>query len=168
MKEIDLKKLFDLALDQVVSLEEGLYAFSKKLREDYDLKQFFDDPTADKKRKKKMFHQLMPEASLLFSDLIELIIAEGMEKSIPQISEKFTEMVIRKLNMNFVDVSTPHPLTEKERKAIEKMVGGKVLLRVKQDPSLIAGIRFRTSDGRYFDCTLKGALDKLKEEIVHA
>ena len=168
MREIDVKKLFDMAMDEVVQLEEGLYGFSRALKNNYDLCVFFEDAAVTPEHKKKMFNDLYPGAVPILKQVIELLIDEGLEKSAGQLSEELTKMVSERLKITFADVQTPFPLTDEERGKIEKFVGEKAHLRIKIDPSLIGGIKVMTSDGRLLDGSLKGTIERLKEDLSYA
>ena len=168
MKEIDVKKLFEMALDEVVALEEGLYSFTRLMRDNYDLCVFFENGAVTPEQKKKMFADLHPGAEPILKQVVDLLIDEGLEKSTGQLSEELTKLVSERLKITFADVVTPFPLTDGERVGIEKFVGDKAHLRVKIDPSLIGGIRVMTSDGRLLDGSLKGTIERLKEELTYA
>ena len=168
MKEIDVEKLFEMAMDEVASLEEGLYSFSRRLLGNYDLSVFFEDTTVPAARKKKMFANLYPSADSILLDVVNFLIDEGLEKSMTRISEELTKMVSERLQLIFAEVTTPYPLTGEERSRIKKFVGTNAVLRVTIDPALIAGVKIMTSDGRLFDSSLKGAIYRLKEELTYA
>ena len=168
MKEIDVKKLFESALEEVAALEEGLHAFSELLKDNYDLCVFFENPAVAKKDKKKMFADLFPKAEPILKQVVNLLIDEGLEKSAMQVSAELTKLVSERLELTFADVTTPYPLTDEERARIEAFAGPRARLRVKIDPSLIGGVRVMTSDGRLLDGTLKGTIDRLKEELTYA
>lgn len=167
MKEIDVEKLFDSAMEEVAELEEGLHAFAELLKDKYDLCVFFEDPAVAKKDKKKMFEELFPAAEPILKQVVELLIDEGLEKSTVEVSADLTKLVAERLQLTFAEVTTPYPLTDEERKKIEQFVGKNARLRVKIDPSLIGGIKVMTSDGRLLDGTLKGTIDRLKEDVSH-
>ena len=168
MKEIDVKKLFELAMDEVVALEEGLCAFSRLLRDNYELCVFFENAAVTPEQKKKMFAGLQPGAEPILKQVINLLIDEGLEKSTGRLSEELTKLVSERLKITFADVTTPFPLTGEERAGIEKFVGEQAHLRVKLDPSLIGGIKVMTSDGRLLDGSVKGTIERLKEELTYA
>jgi ATP synthase F1 delta subunit len=168
MKEIDVKKLFDLALDEVVNLEEGLYAFAGLVRGNYELRQLFENPLVPPADKKQAFARLFPEALPLFRDLVQLLIDENLAKSLIGLSEKLTRMVAARLKLTFVDLSSPYPLSDEQRQQVEKLIGSRAYVRVTIDPSLIGGIKFLTSDGRAYDGSLKGKLERMKEKLAYA
>jgi ATP synthase F1 delta subunit len=168
MKEIDVKALFEMAMDEVVALEEGLYAFSSLLRDNYELCVFFENAAVTPEQKKKMFAELQPGAEPILKQVVNLLIDEGLEKSTGELSEELTKLVSERLKITFADVLTPYPLTDGERAKIEAFVGEKAHLRVRLDPSLIGGIRVMTSDGRLLDGSLKGTIERLKEDLAYA
>ena len=168
MKEIDVKKLFEMAMDEVVALEEGLYSFTRLMRDNYDLCVFFENGAVTPEQKKKMFADLHPGAEPILKQVVNLLIDEGLEKSAGELSEELTKLVSERLKITFADVTTPFPLTDGERAEIEKFVGEKARLRVRLDPSLIGGVRVMTSDGRLLDVSLKRTIERLKEEMTYA
>lgn len=167
MKEIDVRRLFETALDEAAELEEGLHYFSELLKDNYDLAVFFEDQAVAKKDKKKMFAELFPGALPLLRQVIGLLIDEGLEKSLVKLSEELTKLVSERLGLTFADVRTAYQLTAEERTRIEKFAGPNARLRVKVDPALIGGIRVMTSDGRLLDGSLQGTIDRLKEDVNH-
>lgn len=167
MEQIDVKQLFLAAAGQEIALEEALYAFSGVLTGNFELRFFFENPLLPPENKKKLVAGMFPDALPLFKDLINLLIDEGMEKQVVGMAEAFARMVSEKLNIIFVNVRSAYPLSEEEKKSIEKLVGSKMCVRVEIDPSLIGGFSFHTEDGRFFDASLQGSLDKLKKEIIY-
>jgi F-type H+-transporting ATPase subunit delta len=168
MKEIDVKKLFELAGAEAVALTEGLYAFTSQLHGNYELAVFFENTSVPREQKKKMFADLYPEAAPTLKQLITLLIDEGLERSAGQLSEELTKMVSERLQIVFADVQTAFPLTDEERTKIETFVGEQAHLRVRLDPSLIGGVKIMTSDGRLLDGSIKGTIERLKEELTYA
>lgn len=168
MREIDVKKLFELAVDQVIGLEEALFKFRQLLRDDYELSFFFENPLVPKEDKRHRLSGLVPEAPAIFNELVNLLIDEGLEKSVAALSEKLTKLVSERTGTVFVDVTTPFPLREEDLQQIRRVLGGKPHLRVTLDKKLIGGIRLLASDGRYFDGSLAGAIEELKEEMINA
>ncbi|HVN66792.1 MAG TPA: F0F1 ATP synthase subunit delta [Candidatus Sulfotelmatobacter sp.] len=168
MNDIDIKKLFDLAEDEVVELEDGLNTFAKLLQEKYDLRVFFERPDIPAANKKKMLADLLPDAEPIVIQVLHFLIDECLGKGACSLSEQMTKLLFERRNINYADVHTPYPLTVKENEEIEQFVGENAHLRVTIDPSLIAGVRILTYDGRLFDSSLKRAIERLKEELTYA
>jgi len=168
MRDIDIGKLLEIAGDRSVALEEGLLSVARLMQDNYELGVFFEDQAITPEHKKKMLADLFPGADPLLSGLIGLLIDQGLEQRLGQLSEELTKAVSEKQGITFADVTTPYLLTDGERRRIEEFVGDKVRLRIEIDPTLIGGIRIMTSDGRLLDGSLKGTIERLKEELIHA
>ena len=168
MKEIDLDKLFEIASNEALPLEEGLHSFSLLLREDFKLRVFFEDRMIPAEKKKKKFRRLFPGALPLLSDLIYFLIDEELERNFIKLSEKFTKLVSKKLKVTFVDVESAYALTKEELERIREFVGGSPHMRARRNPALIGGFKLLTSDGRYFDCSLNSGISRLKDKLAYA
>jgi F0F1-type ATP synthase delta subunit len=168
MKEIDLDKLFEIAKDEALSLEEGLHSFLILLREDFKLRIFFEDRRIPGDMKKKKFRRLFPKALPLLSDLICFLIDEELERNFIKLSERFTKLASKKFKITFVDVESAYALKKEELEGIREFIGGEPHVRVRRDPSLIGGFKLLTSDGRYFDCSLISGISRLKDKLAYA
>lgn len=162
MKAVDLNKLLELAGRDIIPLEEGLFALSKIMREDYQVRAFFENPLLSVENKKKAFIKIFPEAVPLCRQLVGALFDEGLERAILPLAEKLTILVAQRLNVVFTNVTSPVTLTAAEQQQIKELIGGQVCLRLEIDRSLIGGLKVLTSDGRLFDGTIDGALERLK------
>ena len=97
-----------------------------------------------------------------------MLLQEKLEKQIIKLAEGFTRLMSSKTGTVFAEVETAFPLAEMEKQNISTFIGGKVVVREVVRPALIGGIKVRVSDGRYFDGSLSGGLEKLKESLVNA
>lgn len=166
MKAIDLDKLYRVSGKKALELEAELHAFSRMLNGHFELKYFFGDPSVPSANKKKMFRKILPKASKLFRSLINLLIDNGLIKSTALISEKFTNIVADRMNIDLVDVISAHPLSEEEVKMVREKLGRTARIRMGIDKGLIGGLKVMWSDGRYADMSLSGQLDSMKESIL--
>lgn len=157
-----------MAGEDLFPLEEGLYAFSNLLRGSQELRLFFENPLVPAESKKRAFAEILPGANLFLKDLVGFLVDRQMEARLIELSQEFTRTVSQKLGIIFADVKSPYPLTEEEKNRIAKLLGGKARLRVEVDRSLTGGAVVFTSDGRYFDASIKGMLEKMKEELAYA
>ncbi|OGB89755.1 ATP synthase F1 subunit delta [candidate division WOR-1 bacterium RIFCSPHIGHO2_01_FULL_53_15] len=168
MKEIDLEKLYEIAGKEALTIESELNSLAKLLVKNFELRTFFENATFSKEAKTKLLAEVMPGVSVLFRNLIGLLIDENMEKAAIKLSERFTQLAARKTGTVFAEVAAAAALSEGEKKKIVDWLGGQVNLREEIDPDLIGGVKIFTSDGKYFDGTLSGALENLKESIINA
>src|SRR3989344_350864 len=166
MKEIDLEKLYEIAGKEALTIESELNSLAKLLVKNFELRTFFENATFSKEAKTKLLAEVMPGVSVLFRNLIGLLIDENMEKAAIKLSERFTQLAARKSGTVFAEVGAAAGLSEGEKKRIVDWLGGQVNLREEIDPDLIGGVKIFTSDGKYFDGTLSGALENLKEAII--
>jgi ATP synthase F1 delta subunit len=167
MKEIDLDKLYEIAGQEALTLESELNALAKLLAKNFELRSFFENAAFSKEARSKLLAEVMPGASELFWRLIGLLLDERLEKGVIKLSERFTRLAASRTKTVFAEVATAYPLAADEKKKITGRLGGRVNLREEIDTSLIGGVRIFTSDGKYFDGSLKGALANLKESIIN-
>jgi len=167
MKEIDFARLFEMLKGRELGFEDELHAFAKALRDNFDLRGFMEDERVPAENKKKFFSLLQPQASPFFKGFIELLVDQGLEREIIYLAERVTQLTSSRLGVTFVNVQTAQPLSGEQEEKLKKVVRGNVILRTKIDPNLIAGVKFITSDGRYFDGSLKNKIEKLKDELIH-
>lgn len=168
MKEINVEKLFMIAKDEAIELEEALHTLSQFLNQDYEMRLFFFHPLIKPESKKRFFTVILPGAPKVFSELMALLFEKKLERKIFWLSKKFTELVSEKMNVNFVSVRTPYHLTNIEKKLIEELVGGNVYLRVDIDPSLIAGVKLLTNNGKFYDLSINGCLEEMRGKMINA
>jgi len=168
MKQIDLKRLYELAGGQALVLEEGLYHFTGLMRKDQPFREYFENEAVPQEKKKELFSALEPAAPAIVKDFISFIIENRLGRALVKLSNDFTREVAAREGIVFATVQSAMPVEEKERQEIKKYLGDQVCLRQEIDLSLIGGLRFWTSDGRYFDGSLRGAINKLKEKVAYA
>jgi F0F1-type ATP synthase delta subunit len=132
------------------------------MREDYQVRAFFENPLLLTENKKKAFARIFPGAAPFCRQLVGALFDEGLERTILPLAEKLTNLVAQRLNVTFANVTSPVVLTSAEQLRIKKLIGGQVCLRLTVDRNLIGGLKITTSDGRLLDGTLDGALERLK------
>jgi len=88
---------------------------------------------------------------------------------LPDLAESFTEEADRRMDIHKAVVISATALTQTQkdslRTALEKKTSGTVQLDEHIDDSLLAGFRVELN-GRMFDGSLRGRLDKLKHAII--
>jgi len=167
MKEIDLDKLFEMVEGRELEFEAELHEFARVLRGDFELRGFFEDERVPAENKKKFFSMLQPQATSFFRGVIELLVDQGLDREIVNLAERVTQLTARRMGVTFVNITAAQPLSVEQEEKIRQVVRGKVILRAKIDPALIAGIKFITSDGRYFDGSLQHKIESLKDNLIH-
>ncbi|MFH1386343.1 MAG: F0F1 ATP synthase subunit delta [bacterium] len=164
MKEIDVEKLYDLAGKDALQLERELYRFSYALNSDLDLKYFFVDNGVSEKNKRTVLADLFPAASRVFRDLFNLLLREELLERLSWLANKYSEVVSKKTATEYLEVTSAVPLlNENVFKAIKP---DKIRYRFKVDPKIIGGLKLKWEDGRYYDSTLQGEIEAIKEALI--
>lgn len=86
------------------------------------------------------------------------------------LAASYAEEADRRLGMADALLTTAAPLTEKQRQRIvgrlETITGKQIRLAEQQDESIIAGFQVHL-DGLFFDGSLRGQLNQIRETIAH-
>ena len=164
MREIDVFKLYELASNNAVKLDEELYRFSRLLYHNFELKTFFEDGSIPAEARKKMLVELHPDSSTLMRELIGLLIDQDLIRQLGWLAHHYSELISRKTGAPLVEITSAQVLPEDQKKEIMRFTEGR--RRFEVDPAIIGGVRIKWEDGRYLDASLKGRLEALKEEIL--
>lgn len=162
-KAVD-KKRFEEARDE-------LKAFLEILNSNSDLKEFLLNPFYTKNQKKEVVQTILDEIKFSeeISNLILLLIDKGRLHYLSFIINEFIKVWEDENNVYPVEIYTPLKLdseTKKEiLKSLEKKFGGKVSAEFLIDKKLIGGILIKYKS-TYYDGSVAGALNKLKEKII--
>jgi F-type H+-transporting ATPase subunit delta len=102
--------------------------------------------------------------------LLDYLVAKNRTDIIPALAASFAHEADERLGISQGVLTSAHPLDE-ARKAdivsrLEKITGKQIRLREETDESLIAGFQVRL-DGRFYDGSLRGRLNRLKEKMIH-
>jgi len=168
MKQVNLNRLYDLAGNKALELEEGFYTLRKLLEKNFNLMVFLENSLIPKEQKKKLLKDLLKSPPKFLIELINLLIDEELEKEIIKLSHEFSELVSKKQKIKLVEVTTAFPLEDSEKKGIESLLKEKSLLRLQLDPSLLGGFKLKVAGGLSLDASLKGKLNKLREDLINA
>ncbi len=148
-----------------------LNAFAEILRSNRELKEFLLNPFYTKSQKRSVVEAVLKEIKFsdVSSNLILLLIDKGRLHFLPFIINEFVKIWEDENNIYPVQVYTPLKLDAQIKKEIlkslEKKFGGKVDAEFILDKSLIGGILIKYKS-TYYDGSISGALNKLKEKII--
>lgn len=168
MIKIDINKLLEIAGQKTLELEEETSQLDRLLAQSFELKVFFEDSNVSQPAKLKLINQLLPKTLPLFQQFIALLIENRLEKKYHRLAGEITRRAAEKNNLVIAEVASAMPLTEGEKSQISQLLNKKVKVRAEIDQSLIGGLKFRTSDGRFFDGSLQNSLNNLKESLANA
>lgn len=165
MPAVDVEKLYELAGEEVERLAEEFYKFDYFLDEHYEIKNFLNDYTLSQAVRKDVLERVSGAASPLFKEVIGLLEKELLHE-FSWLTDRLVALVEERRKVKYVKVSSAFPLEPAQLDQIVGTCGPRVKYNALVEPELIAGFRIDYADGRVRDCSLKGALEKLKAEMI--
>ena len=164
--------LFEAAseLDRIEEVEEELKALSEIFDENPSMVSLLNDPTFSAAEKKEVVRKIfegriMPE----MLNFLYILIDKGRTRHFQRIAREYQKL--RNQEEGFVagTIYSVQPLAApqlaKLEEDTEKLIGRKVKLENKLDPSLLGGVRI-LADGRLIDASLKKRLESLGSQML--
>ena len=164
--EIDIQKLFDIAGGRSEDLAEELFSFNRFLNANHKLKTFFENNDIRPAARIGILKEITKGRSKLFKDLISLLIRNGLMGDIAVLTEKFATLVSREAGIDFAELYVPRDLDEAMIEEICAHFGGRIKVRVILDPATIGGFVLKFLDGRVYDASVAGGLQRLRTEMA--
>ncbi len=161
--------LFDLAdsRHQLDAVAGDLAALAKMVADSADLKRLINSPVLSRAEQGKAMAAVLQAAG--FSDLTQKFIGLVAQNrrlfAIPAMIKAYQKMLADRRGEMTAEVTAARALTDAQQAAvsdaIKRVVGGKVAIDVKVDPSLLGGLIVRIGS-RMIDSSLKTKLQKLQ------
>jgi len=149
-------------LEELVSAE-NLFASSR------DLEKIFGTATISRSDKEALIEKLLETCSLEVKRFLKLLVRKNRFDLFRNIRDFFQELYNEDAGIEEVKLVTPFApdkeTEEKIRKAVEKKLNRKVLLKSTLDPSVIGGIAIYTRTS-VFDGTLSQKLKELRQCLI--
>lgn len=156
---------------EFVAISEELRSFQRLLVSHEKLRAVLQSPFLPLTKKKELTDDVLKTLSFSpkTSRFIGLCVANERLELLPEILELLPELWNEEKGVSTFEVSSVVPLTEaqkeKLREKLELLANQRVSLKYRSDPSLIAGLSVRRGNIIY-DGSLKGNLDRLKENVI--
>lgn len=178
MKSRVLVKRYSQGLIHAIRDEEEFSAIHKELCDFLDLlesqqklKKALHSPFLPMKKKKDLLADLLE--ALTFKPktarFIGLCVANDRLEYLPQILKFLPELWNEERGVSTFEVSSVIPLNDDQKvrlkEKLESLEKKQVFLKYRKDPSLIGGLSIRRENIIY-DVSIRGNLDRLKENIV--
>ncbi len=156
--------------DQVEQVESDLGLISYTLESNPELKYALFNPTLPESRKHAIVQELFQgKISDLSAAYLNLLIDKRRIESILLTEKEFAAMADERRGIVEAIAESAVELTNDELSALvaklSELTGKKIEINTKVNPELIGGVKVRIGD-RVFDSTLKGHLDKVREEMI--
>ena len=162
---------YELAQEQqcLPRVLQELEAVADSVQTQKELSVFLFHPRVDGAVKKETLQQIFGEVSELVHKFLCLLIDKRREALLPALVTEFRALAHAAQNMVEADVVTAIPLQERQKEALAArlgaMTGKTVLLRQRQDASLIGGAMVYIG-GKRIDGSVKGQLERLKRNLA--
>ena len=154
---------------KIDEIYQALASLTEQIRKFSDLKTALESPLVKPSQKKAFWKELQAKLSLdpILNNLVQILIDQKRVSLLPLITLIYRDMADEILGRMRVQIKTAASLGSSEEKLkslLEKSLGCKVILEIKLDPSLLAGLIVQMKD-QVFDASLKNDLKKLQESI---
>ncbi len=161
--------LFELAdgRQQLDAVAADLAALAKMIADSADLKRLINSPVLSRAEQGKAIGAVLKAAGTgdLTQKFIGLVAQNRRLFAVPAMIKAFQKLLADKRGEMTAEVTAARPLTDAQQAAvsdaIKRVVGGKVAIDVKVDPSLLGGLIVRIGS-RMIDSSLKTKLQKLQ------
>ena len=164
--------LFDLARESkaVERLKEELTEIAQLVAGSQELRNLLERPDLPADRKVAVLDAALGgRFSRELLALLAVLVTHRRGDALAQISGAFDELSDRAEGVVAAEAATVLPLTPQQRDrlvaALERLVGQRVRLEERRDPSVLAGVRLRVGE-QLIDGSAAGRLARLREELM--
>jgi len=139
------------------------------LGDDAELIALLENPKIHFKDKAKLLSKGLGEINQLALNLVYLLVARGRLGMVGDIADEYQRLLDNYRGIEQAEVTTAVPLDDEDRQRLEErlgaVVGKKVVVKPKVDPSVLGGIVARI-DGKLLDGSTRSKLAALKSVLV--
>jgi F-type H+-transporting ATPase subunit delta len=155
------------ALDRV---QDELYAFSKAVERNENLREALTDAALPPERKKAVIDELLgARAHPVTATLVGFLVDAGQARRIGAIAEELAREAAHRSERTLAEVRVAVPLSDAKKsllaEALERATGHPVELKVDVDPSVVGGVVVRVGD-EVFDGSLASRLTEAKQYLT--
>ncbi|MEZ4287305.1 MAG: ATP synthase F1 subunit delta [Polyangiales bacterium] len=169
------KALLELAAEQgaVEKAQADLSALAQAWNQSAELRTVSADPTLPREGQRMAMDGLLDKmgVSPLVKNTVNVMADRGRLGVLPDMIRAFEVMAEEERGITRAEVTTAKPMPDSYfadlQKTLESVVGTRVVLVKKVDPSLIAGVITRVGD-KVFDGSVRNRLQELKDDLLAA
>jgi F-type H+-transporting ATPase subunit delta len=139
------------------------------LSEDPVLLTLLESPKLSFEDKTKMIDERLTGVSPLTHNLVLLLVVRGKMSLIKDITKQYSHLLDSYRGIEHAEVTTAVPLEAADKEKLEKVlssiIGKKMVVETRVDPSIIGGLVARI-DGKLLEGSIHGTLMELKRELI--
>jgi len=165
------KAVFEAAKQKgtLAQVGEDFASFAEAVESSAELRNLLQNPQVDARAKQAALGAALVEADPTLRNFVLLLTEKGRAGEVNEIHEEFERLVAQEGRVIQVELTTAHELSDSEAsdilQQIEQTAGHKIEATRTVDPSLIGGLVLRAGS-ILVDSSVRGRLDKLREELV--
>jgi len=163
---------FELALEkgELENWRDGLRKAACIIT-DMKVMSILENPKIPFDRKKVFLKKCLGKVDPLILNVICLLISRGKLKILGDIFQQYEQLLDVYGGIQHVEVTTAMPLDNKNKKKLSdrfaEMVGHKVVIDARVDPSIVGGFKAKIGD-TLIDGSIHNTLESLKKRLVEA
>lgn len=156
---------------QAEKTERFLTALGHAMQQSPEFRDLMLDPAFTREARTKAVRSMAGQAGLpaQVGNFMQLLVDNNRAASIPSIAEVFAEEREKALGIVPAELTTATPisdeLSERARKAVERMTGNRVRLTCRVEPALLGGAVTRIGS-RVYDGSLRTQLNRLQNRMA--
>jgi F-type H+-transporting ATPase subunit delta len=164
--------IFEIALEKkaLESVQQGLEKLAELAR-DENLMAMLESPKPPVEAKGDLVKEVLGEVHSYVSNLALLLVSKDNLKLAGEISRDYQALLDASRGIEHAEVTTAVPLDDREREMISgrigEVLGRKVTLDLRIDPSIIGGFIARIGD-MVIDGSVRQSLDSLGKSLLEA
>ncbi len=153
-------------------VRDELNALADAMARDRTMQKLMATAALSREQKKAFLRRISTELGLSprTHRLLDYLAEQKRAAMLPDLAESFADEADRRLGIRRAVVTSAVPLDEAQRgllvARLQAATGSRIELEEVIDESLIAGFQIHT-DGRFFDGSLRGKLERIRETIAH-
>jgi len=163
---------FELALEkgELENWRDGLYK-ATRIISDVEAMNVLENPKISLDRKKRFLKKGFGKVEPLVINVVCLLMSRGKLKILGDISRQYDRLLDAHYGIQHAEVITAVPLDDEVKKSLSnqfaKMVGHKVIIDARTDPSIVGGFKAKIGD-TLIDGSIHNRLESLKKTLAWA
>ena len=163
---------FELALEKgkLQNWRDGLYK-ATRIISDMKVMNFLENPKISLDRKINILKKGFGKVEPLVINVVCLLMSRGRLKILDDIYQQYARLIDAHYGIAHAEVVAAVPLDDEVKKSLSnqfaKMVGHKVVIDARVDPSVVGGFKVKIGD-TLIDGSIHNMLESLKKRLVEA
>lgn len=160
----------DTKLD-TAEVDRELKDFAFAWNESHELRELFENPVFPSEQKIAVLDELNQKIGLspLVRNFIAVLIGHDRIAAFTEVVAEYRREIDRRHGILEVDIVSARPLDDDQRRELEaqvgKLAGGQIKATYREDKTLLGGV-IVTIGSTVYDGSVRGRLDRLKEELI--